>query len=45
MPLGMLGNLAPGTLRFGYHLVPIKEVDKYKITFWGIDEHVKDWFY
>ncbi len=32
-------------LRFGYHQLPLKEGDKVKITFWGIDPHGKDCLY
>ncbi len=32
-------------LKSRYHQLPIKEVDKQKITFWGIDEHGKNQFY
>jgi hypothetical protein len=28
-------------LRFSYHLLLLKEDDKVKITFWGIDSHGK----
>ena len=32
-------------LRFGYHQLPIREVDKEKTAFWGINEHKKDRLY
>ncbi len=32
-------------LRSGYHQLPLKEGDKVKITFWGIDPHGKDCLY
>jgi len=32
-------------LRFGYHQLPLKEGDKVKTTFWGIDPHGKDCLY
>jgi hypothetical protein len=32
-------------LRFSYHQLPLKEGDKVKITFWGIDLHRKDCLY
>jgi len=31
-------------LKSRYHQLPIKEVDKQKIAFWGIDEHGKNNF-
>jgi hypothetical protein len=32
-------------LRFGYHHLPLKEGDKVKMTFWGIDPHGKHCLY
>jgi hypothetical protein len=32
-------------LRFSYHQLPLKEGDKVKTTFWGIDPHRKDCLY
>ncbi len=32
-------------LRFGYHKLPLKEGDKVKMTFWGIDHYGKDCLY
>jgi hypothetical protein len=32
-------------LRFGYHQLPLKEGEKVKIIFWGIDPHGKDCLY
>jgi len=32
-------------LKFGYDQLPLKEGDKVKITFWGIDLHGKDCLY
>jgi hypothetical protein len=32
-------------LRSGYHQLPLKEGDKVKTTFWGIDPHGKDYLY
>ncbi len=32
-------------LRSGYHQLPLKEGDKVKTTFWGIDPHEKDCLY
>jgi hypothetical protein len=32
-------------LRFGYHQLPLKEGDKVKTTFWGINPHGKDCLY
>jgi hypothetical protein len=32
-------------LRFGYHQLPLKESDKVKTTFWGINPHGKDCLY
>lgn len=32
-------------LRSGYHQLPIKEADKQKTAFWGINEHGKDCLY
>ena len=32
-------------LRSGYHQLPIREVNKEKTTFWGINEHGKDRLY
>ena len=32
-------------LRSGYHQLPIREADKQRQPFWGIDEHGKDKLY
>jgi hypothetical protein len=32
-------------LKSRYHQLPIKEVNKQKIAFWGIDGHGKNQFY
>jgi hypothetical protein len=32
-------------LRSNYHQLPLKEDDKVKTTFWGIDPHGKDYLY
>jgi hypothetical protein len=32
-------------LRFNYHQLPLREGDKVKTTFWGIDPHGKDCLY
>jgi len=32
-------------LKYGYHQLPLKEGDKVKTTFWGIDHHWKDCLY
>jgi hypothetical protein len=32
-------------LRSGYHQLPLKEGDKVRTTFWGIDPHGKDCLY
>jgi putative transposase len=32
-------------LRAGYHQLPIREEDKAKTTFWGINSHDKDYLY
>jgi len=32
-------------LRFGYHQLPLREGDRVKIIFWGIDPHGKDYLY
>jgi hypothetical protein len=32
-------------LGFGYHQLPLREGDKVKLTFWGIDPHGKDCLY
>ncbi len=32
-------------LRYSYHQLPLKEGDKVKTTFWGINPHGKDYLY
>jgi hypothetical protein len=32
-------------LRSNYHQLPLREGDKVKTTFWGIDPHEKDYLY
>ncbi len=45
MPLGQTKVFSTLDLRFGYHQLPLREGDKVKITFWGIDPHGKDCLY
>jgi hypothetical protein len=32
-------------LKYGYHQLPLREGDKVKTTFWGINHHRKDCLY
>jgi hypothetical protein len=45
MPLDMIRFFSTLDLRAGYHQLPLREGDKVKTTFWGIDPHGKKYLY
>jgi hypothetical protein len=43
--VGHMKDFSTLDLRTRYHQLPIREEDKAKITFWGVNSHGKDGLY